>query len=75
MEVKVGDYYRVISGYPARQDASWIHTGDLVKVIGVYPYVILVEQVKEGYCMRECFSKQTMNFHLVKSNGGHYELC
>lgn len=69
VEFNVGDYFKVIKGYNATQDASWIHTGDVVKVIKVYPHVILVERTKrngDGSRMRECFQKQSFFINLKK---------
>lgn len=62
-DFEVGQLYKVIQGDEPKMDALWLRTGDVVKIIGVYPYVVLVEKVK-GYHLRQCFIRRCWRQYL-----------
>lgn len=70
----IGKLLKVIDGIPEKQNAKWIETGDIVRIIGIYPHHILVEKTKASpftkYRMRECFSKYSLHLHFNELKEG-----
>ena len=54
-----GAKYKLLHGYTSTMSESWLHTGDIVRVIRIYKHVVLVERVRpnrhDGSHCRECF--------------------
>lgn len=71
--MKVGTICKVLKGYAATETKSWIHTGDIVRVIGNYPHHVLVERLDgdktPGYRCRESFIKNDIRQHLMVLKG------
>lgn len=70
---KIGQKLICKMGYPANMHESFIHTGDIVEVIGIYPHHILVQNV-EPYKdrtehMRESFVLNDVHSHLAPVRG------
>ena len=61
--VKIGDLMRVKVGDRLGEENSLIKKGDIVKVIGIYPYNIMVEKIK-GYHLRRCYPRKSWFINL-----------
>ena len=67
MNVDIGMVMRVIRGIPSTERAAWLGTGDVVKVVAVYPHVVLVERpykANRDEKMRECFQRRNLHMYL-----------
>jgi hypothetical protein len=58
-----GQLYEVLQGDEAKVDGLWLRIGEKVRVIGVYPYIVLVERVT-GYPIRQCYIRRTWRKYL-----------
>ena len=61
--VKIGDLLKVKVGDQLGEETSLIKKGDVMKVIGIYPNIIMVEKVK-GYHLRRCYPKKSWFINL-----------
>ena len=67
MNVDIGMVMKVIRGIPSTERAAWLGTGDVVKVVAVYPHVVLVERpykANRDEKMRECFQRRNLHMNL-----------
>ena len=67
MNVDIGMIMKVIRGIPSTERAAWLGTGDVVKVVAVYPHVVLVERpykANRDEKMRECFQRRNLHMNL-----------
>ena len=67
MNVDIGMIMKVIRGIPSTERAAWLGTGDVVKVVAVYPHVVLVERpykANRDEKMRECFQRRNLHMYL-----------
>ena len=72
-DLRIGKLLKVIKGTPEKQDAKWLETGDVVRIIGIYPHIIMVEKVKGGgwkkdYHMRQCYPRTSLHLNLAELN-------
>lgn len=72
-DLRIGKLLKVIKGTPEKQDAKWLETGDIVRIIGIYPHIIMVEKVKGGgwnndYHMRQCYPITSLHLNLAELN-------
>lgn len=69
MVPKVGELLRVTVGTPERQNAKWLETGDIVRVVSNHQHIFVVEKLKEGkdgYKMRQSFQNCTWKMNLER---------
>ena len=64
--VKIGDLMKVKVGDSFGAESSLMRKGDIVKVIGIYPYNIMVERIK-GYKLRRCYPRASWYINLEKT--------
>ena len=67
MNVDIGMIMKVIQGIPSTERAAWLGTGDVVKVVAVYPHVVLVERsykANRDEKMRDCFQRRNLHMYL-----------
>ena len=70
MNVDIGMIMKVIQGIPSTERAAWLGTGDIVKVVAVYPHVVLVERpykANRDEKMRECFQRRNLHMNLRRA--------
>lgn len=66
-KLRLGQKMIVTKGIHPKDDALWLDGGDIVKVIGIYPHVVLVEKLEsrtKGYRLRECFPRESWELNL-----------
>ena len=66
-KLRLGQKMIVTSGIHPKENAMWLDGGDEVRLIGIYPHVILVEKVDgrtKGYRLRECFPRESWELNL-----------
>lgn len=64
--VKIGDLMKIKVGDRPGEESSLMRKGDVVKVIGIYPYNIMVERIK-GYKLRRCYPRASWFINLEKT--------
>ena len=66
---KVGEILRVAAGSPEKHDAKWLEVGDIVKVIGNYDNIFMVESLKggrNGFRIRQCYPNSGWRLSLCR---------
>jgi len=66
-QLRLGQKMIVTKGIHQKENALWLEGGDVVRLIGIYPHVILVEKVDgrtKGYRLRECFPRESWELNL-----------
>lgn len=63
--VKIGDLMKVKAGDRLGEENSLIKKGDIVKVTGIYPHIIMVEKLK-GYHLRRCYPRKSWFLNLER---------
>ena len=73
-DLYVGKLLKCIDGLVEKQNAKWIETGDVVRIVGIYPHHILVEKANAApfstYKMRECFCIPSLHMHFDEIEEG-----
>ena len=75
-ELKIGKLLRVTKGIPETDKCKWLCTGDIVRIIGIYPHIIMVERVKPfqnifspgatSKHMRQCYPIASLHLNLAE---------
>lgn len=64
-ELKVGDLLKVKTRVSTKEFGRWLQAGDVVKVIAVYPHIVMVEAVK-GLRIRQSYGRKWWKMELER---------
>lgn len=64
---EIGQLFKVLIGIDETYDFKWFQKDDIVRLIGIYPNMILLEKVKpgkDGWHMRQGYNKNAWSLEL-----------